>query len=58
MTKDGYTKVSQPYDFESQRGGQPEVIATNGITNTDLAKGAGEVLGMWLGYEAQKDNSR
>jgi len=43
VTKDGFTKVSQTYDAETQRFVSFQILATNGITNENVAE-----LGMEL----------
>lgn len=54
ITKDGYTKVSQTFDAESQRYVSAQILSTNGITNANAGEAAGAVFWTWLQYEAQK----
>jgi hypothetical protein len=40
VTTDGFTKVSQTYDFESQRCVNTQILATNGITKAEATESA------------------
>ncbi|MBX3742501.1 MAG: hypothetical protein KF712_16055 [Akkermansiaceae bacterium] len=48
VTKDGYTKLYSVYDAELGRLVGSEVLATNGITNNDVAEGIGLAIGLGL----------
>lgn len=52
ITKDGFTKVSEQWDNESQRSISQKILATNGITKNDIGYGIGFGLGVlgrtWL----------
>ena len=54
FTKDGFTKISQSYDNESQRYLDPQILETNGITKSGALKALGAVGGTFLQYQAQK----
>lgn len=44
VTQDGYTKVSETFDNETQRYTSGEILATNGITNRDAGQAIGAML--------------
>ncbi len=48
LTKDGYTKLYSVYDAELGRLIGSEILATNGITNNDVAEGVGLAIGLGL----------
>jgi hypothetical protein len=55
ITKDGFTKISQTFDTETQRCVSAEILATNGTTNSDVAYGLGVIGGALL--RAAMENS-
>ena len=57
VTKDGFTKVEQTYDTESERYTDGRILATNGVTNKDAESAAGSLFTTWLQYEAQKNGA-
>jgi hypothetical protein len=48
VTKDGFTKLNAIYDTEAQRYVSTEILATNGMTNTEAAQAIGSVIGQML----------
>jgi len=48
ITADGYTKVTQIYDNETQRYVSGEILATNGTTKKDVGETLGQIGGALL----------
>jgi len=58
ITKDGYTKVSETFDTETQRYTRGSILATNGITNKEAGETIGVIGGAILhNYLNNKDNN-
>ena len=55
LIDDGFTKLASTYDAESQRYTDTQVLATNGITNSDAAATLGYGFGALL-RQAMSDN--
>ena len=48
MTQDGYTKISETFDTETQRSIAGQILATNGITNENVGEAIGSMLFNYL----------
>lgn len=48
VNKDGYTKLFSVYDMEVGRIIATDLLATNGVTNGELAEGVGFAIGLGL----------
>jgi len=48
VTQDGYTKISETFDNESQRYTAFQILATNGVTNEHVGEAIGSLLFNYL----------